>query len=117
MVIFGHRSSYMASLTVHSPISTYGGRGTSKRGLDPSTHAIIHTVGSCPTYVSGETELQKNAIAVEPPDEAVRLSPASRINFGIHHPIQHNVKVKNLGMVKPECMPSLIYFARSESGW
>jgi aconitase A len=29
------------------------------------------------------------------------LSTASRIYFGIHHPIQYNVKVKELGYVHP----------------
>jgi hypothetical protein len=29
------------------------------------------------------------------------LAVASRINFGIHHPIQYGVKVKDLGCVHP----------------
>tara|TARA_R110002003_G_scaffold251_3_gene17779 strand:+ start:20504 stop:20707 length:204 start_codon:yes stop_codon:yes gene_type:complete len=30
------------------------------------------------------------------------LTQASRIYFGIHHPIQYNVKVKDLGYVLPD---------------
>lgn len=35
------------------------------------------------------------------------LSRASRIYFGIQHPIQYNVKVKDLGYVLPDDMPFL----------
>jgi hypothetical protein len=32
------------------------------------------------------------------------LATASRIFFGIHHPIQYNVKVKDMGYVHPDWM-------------
>ena len=35
------------------------------------------------------------------------LDPASRIYFGIHHPIQYNVKVKELGYVHPQHLVNL----------
>lgn len=35
----------------------------------------------------------------------------------MHYPIQHNVKVKDLGMVAPEAIPTLVYYAKQELGW
>lgn len=99
------------------PVSTYGGRGTGKGGLNPRTHAIVHTTTSSPQYVHGERELEKTPIAIIAADERISLTAASRINFAIHHPIQHNVKVKNLGVVHPDCILNLISCARMESGW
>lgn len=102
-------------LTFCSPVSTYGGRATRKRGLDPSTHAIVYTTDASPLYVSGEMELHIPPIPVEPEDDTPRLSPASRINFALHRPIQHNVKAKNLGIVRPDYIAVLIQNAGSES--
>ncbi|KAH7062214.1 hypothetical protein B0J12DRAFT_230109 [Macrophomina phaseolina] len=99
------------------PVSTYGGRGVGKRGLDPQTHAIIYTIGTQPSYVGGEVALEKSPIPIIPAENTAPLTTASRINFAIHHPIQHNVKVKDLGIVHPNVVPTLIQYARSESGW
>lgn len=41
-------------------------------------------------------------------DNIPALSLDSRIFFGIHHPIQHNVKSKHLGEVLQEDMPNLM---------
>jgi hypothetical protein len=35
-------------------------------------------------------------------DDQQPLSKASRIYFGIHHPVQYNVKVKDIGRVHPD---------------
>jgi len=96
------------------PIFTYGGRATTKSGVKPSEHAIIHIQGEWPRLMQGETTLEKKPIAVVPAAPDVKLSAASRINFGIHHPIQHNVKVKDLGTVCNEDMPTLIGYWRME---
>lgn len=96
------------------PIFTYGGRATTKSGVEPSEHAIIHIQGTRPRLVPGEATLEKKSIAVVPAGSGVRLAPASRINFGIQHPIQHNVKVKDLGTVYDEDMPYLIAYFRIE---
>ncbi|RII19067.1 hypothetical protein CUC08_Gglean001730 [Alternaria sp. MG1] len=44
------------------------------------------------------------------------LSIASRIYFGIHHPIQYNVKVKDLGYVHPESMATFSGYWKMENG-
>jgi hypothetical protein len=95
-------------LTSISPIFTYGNRATTKSGIEPSEHAIIYIKGTTPRLVAGEVNLEKKPIAVLPAKPEVRLALASRINFGIQHPIQHNVKVKDLGNVCVEDMPHLI---------
>lgn len=77
----------------------------------------MYTTDCAPRYVSGEYGLEKNPIPVNAIDDRTRLSPASRINFAMHYPIQHNVKVKDLGMVAPEAIPTLVYYAKQELGW
>ncbi|KAK1913846.1 hypothetical protein P3342_007091 [Pyrenophora teres f. teres] len=83
------------------PIFTYGNRGTTKSGVVPSEHAIAYSYGHQPTLLPGEEELQKDPICIVSTD-SVPLSISSRIYFGIHHPIQYNVKVKELGYVLPD---------------
>ena len=109
-----HILKSISILTSLSPIFTYGNRATTKSGVEPSEHAIIHIQGTRPRLVSGEATLEKKSIAVVPAGSGVRLAPASRINFGIQHPIQHNVKVKDLGTVCGEDMPYLIAYFRME---
>lgn len=43
------------------------------------------------------------------------LSNASRIFFGIHHPIQYNVKVKDLGYVYPNEVPRFLGYWTMEN--
>ena len=109
-----HFLKSISILTSLSPIFTYGNRATTKSGVEPSEHAIVHIQGTRPWLVPGETTLEKKSIAVVPAGSGVRLAPASRINFGIQHPIQHNVKVKDLGTVCVEDMPYLIAYFRME---
>ena len=109
-----HILKSISILTSLSPIFTYGGRATTKSGIEPSEHAIIHTQGRRPRLVPGEAILEKKSIAIVPAGSSVRLAPASRINFGIQRPIQHNVKVKDLGTVCNEDMPYLIGYFRTE---
>ncbi|KAL1638752.1 hypothetical protein SLS58_008676 [Diplodia intermedia] len=99
------------------PVSTYGGRATTKPGLEPQQHAIVYITGSQPQYVPNEQRLQKAPIPIIPAEGSMTLSGASRVNFAIHHPIQHNVKVKDLGTVHHDYIPTLISYAKMESGW
>jgi hypothetical protein len=43
------------------------------------------------------------------------LAQASRIYFGIHHPIQYNVKVKDLGYVHPDQIATFLGYWRMEN--
>ncbi|KAF2267691.1 hypothetical protein CC78DRAFT_456312, partial [Lojkania enalia] len=94
------------------PIFTYGGKATTKKGISAKEHAIAFSSGSKPTLVSGENQggedgLKEIPICIEMNHGEDPLDPASRIFFGIHHPIQHNVKVKDLGDVWKSHLPTL----------
>lgn len=49
-------------------------------------------------------------------DDAGILATASRIYFAIHHPIQYNVKVKSLGYVHPDYLPTFLGYWNQENG-
>lgn len=97
-----------------SPIFTYSGKATLKRGVRPTEHAVIHTSGCRPTLLEDETGIVKDPIAVETPLDQRPLHQASRIYFGIVHPIQYNVKVKDLGMVCQDNIPKVIGYYEEE---
>jgi len=95
------------------PISTYGGRGALKPGLNQRAHAAIYVVGTHPTYLHREA-IVKSPIAIIPANPKIHLYDASRINFAKHYPIEHNVKVKDIGQVCPEYMTTLIAHYKDE---
>ncbi|CAN9457044.1 unnamed protein product [Alternaria alternata] len=43
------------------------------------------------------------------------LAQASRIYFGIHHPIQYNVKVKDLGVVHQDWLTTFLGYWNMEN--
>jgi hypothetical protein len=113
---------YVQSFTLHisadipSPVFTYGGRGTLKPGVVQDEHAIAYTYGYQPQLLFEEKELRKSPICVVMNHGQTPLSAASRIYFGIHHPIHYNVKVKNLGYVHPDWLPSFLGYWNQENG-
>jgi hypothetical protein len=96
-----------------SPIFTYGGKGTAKRGVSPDEHAIVYSHGFVPQLVNGEAPLSKTPICVVMTGDSHALSPASRVYFAIHHPIQYNVKVKDVGHVHPDHLHLLLSYWKS----
>lgn len=101
-------------LIMSSPIFTYGNKATLKPGVVPEEHAIVYSYNHKPELLPGEHTFSKDPICVvmnsgEPP-----LSKSARIFFGLHHPVQYNVKVKDLGYVHPEHLPNLIGYWRLE---
>jgi hypothetical protein len=82
-----------------SPIFAYSGRATLKPGVVPQEHAVLYSWGQQPQLLSGES----NRVMPEIPMVNTRAVPplpaTSRIYLGIHHPIQYNVKVKDVGYV------------------
>jgi len=89
------------------PIFTYSGRATLKPGVRPDEHAIAYSYGRQPELLEGEGPLRSSSFCIRGADGTPPLQKASRIYFGIHHPIQYNVKVKNLGDVLPSQIPTL----------
>lgn len=72
----------------------------------------MHTNGYPAVLLKGENGITKDPIAVNSEDG--KLDDASRIYFGIHHPIQYNVKVKDLGIVSTSDIPKVIGYWRQE---
>ena len=90
------------------PIFTYSGRATTKQGVIPAEHSIVHSSGKTPQLLPHENGITKRPIVINmAPGEKI-LDIASRIYFGIHHPIQYNVKVKDIGHMPNDLIPTLI---------
>ncbi|GIJ89049.1 hypothetical protein Asppvi_007978 [Aspergillus pseudoviridinutans] len=96
------------------PITTYGGKGVAKPGVDPAKHAIVYMRGSVPTCKADEPRMTKEPLEVEParPDE--RLDEMSRLNFGKVYTVEHNVKVRNVGMISRISMVKFRGYASNE---
>jgi hypothetical protein len=90
------------------PILTYNGRGCTKNGVVASEHAIAYTWNDTPRFVQGEAGFTKPGVPVVMADDVSNLHFASRINFGIEYPIQYNIKVKDIGYVRADHVPTLI---------
>lgn len=60
--------------------------------------------------------MNKDAIQIILNDKKDKLDRLSRINFGIKHPIEHNNKVKDIGIVEPSrSLPKLIQYVKAAS--
>jgi hypothetical protein len=90
------------------PIFTYSKRATLKRGVRAEEHGIAYSNGQEPKLLKGEKGIKKPSLAVAMAPGEQNLHIASRIYYGIHHPIQYNVKVKDIGQVIPHHVPALI---------
>ncbi|KAF2846161.1 hypothetical protein T440DRAFT_558455 [Plenodomus tracheiphilus IPT5] len=90
------------------PIFTYGGRATTKQGVQPAEHSIAYSWGQQPQHLSGEAIMKKAAIPVVMMPGEKPLHVASRINFGVHHPIHYDIQVKEIGYVPADSITNLI---------
>jgi hypothetical protein len=52
--------------------------------------------------------LEKQPIPVVMTEGEPPLSSASRVCFAVHHPIQYNVKIRDIGYVYPDYMAHLL---------
>jgi len=98
------------------PIFTYSERATLKPGVKPEEHGIAYSWDQEPVLIPGESGITKASIGVVMADGEPPLDTASRIYFGIHHPIQYNVKVKEIGHVHEDHIHSLIENWNEENG-
>lgn len=101
----------VANLT-GSPITTYGSRGAAKRGVDQTVHAIAYTGDVVPAKLPGETNMRKDPIRIVPVSPAEKLDPRSRLNMGKIYPINHNIKVKDIGQVNEMSLPKLLGYRK-----
>jgi hypothetical protein len=82
----------------------------------PHEHAVAYSQGCNPELLPGEDGLDKDAICIIMSASQTPLAKAARVYFGIHHPIQYNVKVKDIGQVHPDHMTNLMSYWITESG-
>ena len=95
-------------LKAYSPVSTYSGRATTgKSGAEQTEHGIIYSGNQPPRRLAGEGDLRKDPIKVDVRDPSLKLSHDSRINYAFTRPIQHNVKVKDVGTIAKNDMYKL----------
>jgi hypothetical protein len=93
------------------PIFTYSNKATTKTGVRESEHGIAYSYPNQPEKIPGEGDAMKPPLCVYMSQNVPALHVASRIYYGIVHPIQYNVKVKDIGFLTKEHIPYLI------SGW
>ena len=96
------------------PIFTYSGRATLKGGVQPEQHAIAYSWGRTAQLLQGEYGITKTSICVVMTNNNPALDVASRIYFGMHHPVQYGVKVKEIGYVPSDQLATLIGNWREE---
>jgi len=87
-------------------IMTYGGRATTKVGVDADSHAIIYT--EKPLLMKGEKELAKQPIRVKPFSPQYKLEDASRLNYAKAYTVEYDVKVWFIGEVHQDSIWKLI---------
>lgn len=81
------------------PILTYGGRATTKPGVKPDDHAIIHTTSTAPQELPNEQKLRKKPVRVNNFSEKDKLAPESRVNYSKLYTIEHNFRVSFIGKI------------------
>ncbi|GFG14133.1 hypothetical protein IFM61392_08293 [Aspergillus lentulus] len=96
------------------PITTYGGQGVAKPGVDPAKHAIVYMRGSTPTCRANEPEMIKEPLEVEPASPNEKLDKIHRLNFGKVYTVEHNVKVRPIGMISCGSMAKFRGYASNE---
>lgn len=96
-------------------ISTYGRRGVSAPAVDKSEHVIIYTGKNCSNVKRdelpkrlGEGSMRAPAIQVNSDNPMEKLDEMSRLNLASVHTIQHNIKVRNVGLVSEKSLPHLL---------
>lgn len=100
-VVIRHSRTFCNAL----PISTYSGRGVSKRGVVKSEHVIIYTSQTAPMPRAdelprrGEDGMRPVPIRVDAASTSEPLDPMSRLDLAGVTTIAFNLKVKPLGKV------------------
>ena len=88
------------------PILTYGGQGTTKKGVHDEDHAMIYT-GQAPPMLKKE-RITKKSIRMEPLSQRHKLDETSRINYAKLYTVEHNVKVQFVGTIARKYQQQLV---------
>lgn len=97
-----------------SRISTNGNRGTAKSLLDHREHSIIYTSEDPPSKLPEEKKLTKDPIHVVPFNGHL-LEATSRVNFAKAYPVEHNVKVLEVGTVSKDHLRKFLGYWENET--
>ncbi|KAI4666960.1 uncharacterized protein J4E79_001641 [Alternaria viburni] len=110
-------SAFFEEGKVFSVLFTEPAGTNALNGLNPMAdyNTNLSSNTSLSRLVQGEAPLRKAPIPIEMEENNRALVPASRIYFAIHHPIQYNVKVKNLGHVHPDYIPTFLGYWNQEN--
>nr|OQO30903.1 hypothetical protein B0A51_03186 [Rachicladosporium sp. CCFEE 5018] len=89
------------------PILTYDHQGAKKRYMNASENGIIFTGKDVPANAPRVSGLLGSPIRVNTDDPTDKLDAESLIHYGKIYTVEHNVKVKPLGMVHDDYMNTL----------
>lgn len=94
---------------------SYGTKGVAKPSTKKSEHGIVY-IGKSPPEPSthemprsGEQGMQQMAIRIDPDSSDEHLEPSSRLNYGKVYTVEHNIKVRNIGMVNRDSERALAH--------
>ncbi|MCJ1265487.1 hypothetical protein MMC22_005367 [Lobaria immixta] len=96
------------------PISTNKGQGAAKKGLRQEEHTIVYTSPEAPLKLASETRLHKTPIKIDLVNPSEKLDPCSRLNLGKFYPVEHNVRVCEVGEITGPHKRLLLHYSNSE---
>jgi len=116
-VVVNQRQGFSTAI----PISTYGGKGLSKRAQsikesEQLAHTIVYTLNAEPVRLVGEPDFTKEPICIELTAPGETLSASSRLYYAKPQTIDHNIKIKHLGHVVPRDIGELMASYWRENG-
>jgi len=98
------------------PLTTHGGQGTLKHGVNPEDYAVVHEKGKKP-YLKKSEHMSKSAFPIIIEDPQERIDRMTRINFGRVCTVEHRARVLKIGRIDDGYLPLLRqYFLRSMAG-
>ncbi|KAL9123052.1 MAG: hypothetical protein Q9187_000403 [Circinaria calcarea] len=109
IVVHGKLKEYQS---ICIQISTYGGCGATRKGLNQEEHCIVYTSSKPPKRLEGETKMLKDSIRVKAVSSSEKLDPLSRVNFAKTYPVPHSAKVKEIGTITGRDLKKLVGYWR-----
>lgn len=98
------------------PLTTYGGKGTLKRGINVNDYAAVYDSRQEPFMDMKET-LSKTPFPIHIEDQKEKIDRMTRLNFGRVYTVEHRVKALKVGMIPREYHPLLRkYFISAIAG-
>jgi hypothetical protein len=72
----------------------------------------VYTGSQAPPRLAGENRLNKDPIRICEIDPTEKLDPLSRVNLAKTYPIEHNIRVKEVGRVSQADLKKLLGYCR-----